>query len=106
MRTFFDFGADSGPTDLEYIGAREIGEFDTGVFARCQYFEGPFPEGLKLWLSRGKPTDVLGNGLSWPMLSDHLIQLIKPYCAGEHSSRTCANVRCRFQETCGSIQGP
>ena len=77
MRKFYDFGPDSRPNKRESVCGYELGKFDSSVFRRCEWFQGPIPRDVQLWVKPGSPADVLGEPLSWLMLSENLIEIIK-----------------------------
>ena len=83
MRSFFILTFDSRPNDREvackYQMAQGDQEFDSATFRRCQPFVGPFPDYVKLWVRPGSRTDLMGEPLSWPLLSDRLFELFKDF---------------------------
>jgi hypothetical protein len=90
MRSFFNLTLDPGPHGLEHVCDYSMGsidseleEFDSAVFRRCQWFEGPFPSYVKLWVEPGMPSDALGEPLSWPLWSEKLMALVRPFAKGD-----------------------
>lgn len=80
-RTFHLLAYDTSRSGLEGVCKYDVDEFDTGIFRECRRFEGPLPPSVRLWVSRGAPTDSLANALGWPVFSDRLIGLIGDFAA-------------------------
>jgi len=76
MRQFYHLAHDSNRQNLESIVDYELGEFDDDEFTSGKEFLGRIPPEVKLWLSDGTPSDWLANPLSWPIVSEKLLQII------------------------------
>lgn len=79
MRRFYRFTWKADLTDLEQVSNFETGDFNTDIFASCTRFDGVLPDDIKLWITPGRPTDILANGLGWPIIGERLVEIMKSY---------------------------
>ncbi len=73
--------ADRG--DLEAVDDYEFGGFDLTLFWTGDVFEGLIPKEVKIRLGEGKPSDLLGNPMSWLIISKRLRAILEPICQAE-----------------------
>jgi len=72
MSEYYILSHDSSRDDLEVVSDYEMDEFDLTAFWNGERFQGSIPSEVRLWVAKGKPSDYLGNPVSWPIVSDRL----------------------------------
>ena len=83
MREYYILSLDDSDGDEEVVSDYEMGDFDFTDLWTSQPLSGRFPSTVRLWVSKGKPTDCLGGPLSWLIVSTRLWALIEPL-VGRH----------------------
>jgi hypothetical protein len=77
MRQFFVL-AHENRDDLHAVGGYDLDDFDSTLLHSGQRFEAAIPEGVRLWVTAGDPSDYLGNPLSWAIVSERFWAIICP----------------------------
>ena len=72
MSKYYVLSHDSSRDDLEVVSDYEMDDFDLTAFWGGEEFQGNIPSGVRLWVTKGEPSDYLGNPVSWPIVSDRL----------------------------------
>jgi hypothetical protein len=78
---FFLVYPDSGRGDLQSVDDYELGDLDVTMFWSGQPYEGGPAAPGRIILSEGKPADMLGNPMSWLILSAKCAQALAPLLA-------------------------
>jgi hypothetical protein len=60
-----------------------MGDFDLTTFWSGDYFSGEIPDSIAIDLDKGNPSDLLGNPMSWLIMSIRLRNKIQALC-GEY----------------------
>jgi hypothetical protein len=81
MRSFHLVTSDSRRHDLQVMTSYEKNQFffDSNAIQDGHYLSQGIPPGIKLFISKGGVADFMANPLSWPIVSDRLLGLIKNF---------------------------
>lgn len=71
---------DDARDDLEAVDDYEMGDFDLTVFWSGTVFEGDIPDEIEVLLTEGTRSDLLGNPMSWLIISKKMQAILHPLC--------------------------
>jgi len=79
MSNYYVLAHDASRDDLEAVSSYELHTFDLTVFWSGRRFNGSVPKDVRVWVTEGdRPSDFLGNPLSWPIVSERFWRLVQP----------------------------
>src|SRR5262249_41076769 len=77
MKQYYLLMPDANRADLEAVDDYEMGDFDLTRFWEGIPYLGDIPKEVKIDLDTGKPCDLLGNPMSWLIVSHRLQRVIE-----------------------------
>jgi hypothetical protein len=77
MRQFFVLANHDDP-NVQTVGGYHLDGFKSSLLRSGQRFEGSIPEGVRLSVTEGDPSDYLWNPFSWMIISERFWTIICP----------------------------
>ncbi len=81
MRAFHVLSSLVGREHLQRVVDYDMGIFNPNVFMACSSFSGKLPKEMKLFVSGGKTSDLLLNGVNLAIVSENLLGILQKFSA-------------------------